>query len=140
VKNVITVTVDNFESAVGALALQLGTTAVFDGVGGDLISRLAPVLPMNSTVYFYGFLSGPVPISLPSVLLMTKNLTLKRFSNFESATAKDQQRLLAALAELRNLIADSTFRTRIEREFTFDQIEEAMIYEARPGSKAVLVA
>ena len=140
VKNVISVAEDNFESVVGALAEQLGTTAVFDGVGGELISRLAPVLPINSMVYVYGFLSGAVPISLPSMLFMAKNLTLRRFSNFESATARDQQRLMAAMTELRSLIADPIFRTRIGREFTFDQIGEAMIYEAQPGAKAVLVA
>jgi len=140
VKNVIVVTEDNFEGAVGALASRLGTTAVFDGVGGELISRLAPVLPMNATVHVYGFLSGAVPISLPSVVLMTKNLTLKRFSNFESATAKDPQKLPVALTELRSLISDPIFRTRIGREFTFDQIGEAMAYEDQPGAKAVLVA
>jgi NADPH:quinone reductase len=139
VKNLISVTDDNFESAVGALASQLGTTAVFDGVGGELISRLAPVLPMNSTVSFYGLLSGAVPISLPSVLFITKNLTLRRFSNFESATARDQQSLLIALTELRSVIADPIFRTRIGREFSFDRIGEAMAYEAQPGAKAVLV-
>lgn len=140
VKNVITVTEDNFESTVGALASQLGTTAVFDGVGGELITRLAPVLPMNSTVYFYGLLSGAVPISLPSLLFIAKNLTFRRFSNFESATARDPQKRQVALTELRSVIADPIFKTRIGREFTFDQIGEAMAYEDRQGAKAVLVA
>jgi NADPH:quinone reductase len=30
---------------------------VFDGVGGELITRIAPRLPRNSTVWFYGFLA-----------------------------------------------------------------------------------
>lgn len=121
------------------LAATLGTTAVFDGVGGELISRIGPVLPMNSTVYCYGFLAGPAPISLPSVLFMMKNLTLKRFSNFESATVLDPVKLKAALDDLQTCIDDPLFQTRVGREFPLDRIDAAMGYEAVPGAKAVLV-
>ncbi len=40
------------------LAAELGATAVFDGVGGALISRLIGILPRRSSIFFYGFLSG----------------------------------------------------------------------------------
>jgi NADPH:quinone reductase len=110
---------ENFESKLGGLAAELGTTAVFDGVGGDLMSRIAPNLPMNSTIYIYGFLGGAVPVSLPSLLFMMKNLIMKRFSNFESATVKGQQKLAAALKELEGLIDDPMFTTRIGREVQF---------------------
>ncbi len=131
---------EGFESDLGAMASQVGATAVFDGVGGDLTTCIAPVLPMNSTIYFYGFLSGATPISLPSFLVVAKNLVLRRFSNFESATAKDGERLTAAMTRPRGWIEDPIFRTRIGREFAFDQIDEAMDYGNRPGAKAVLVA
>jgi NADPH2:quinone reductase len=139
-EHVIATTNENFEADLGALAVQQGTTAVFDGVGGELINRVAPSLPMNSTIYLYGFLAGAVPISLPSQLFVAKNLVMKRFSNFESATVNDPGRLSAALEELRGLIDDPLFQTKIGKEFSFDQIGQAMTYEARPGAKAVLVA
>ncbi len=132
-------TQDGFEGRFATLAEQMGATAVFDGVGGDLVSRLAPHAPANSTFYFYGFLGGAAPVSLASALFMTKNLTMKRFSNFESATVRDRDTLGAALSDLRGMIDDPLFTTRIGKEFPLDQIEEAMRFESAPGAKAVLV-
>src|SRR5450830_746948 len=49
----VIVTREGFTDTLSALSAQLGTTAVFDGVGGDLLTSIAPALPMNSTVYCY---------------------------------------------------------------------------------------
>ena len=130
---------NGFESALGALAEQLGATAVFDGVGADLLSRVAPALPMNSMVWVYGFLGGPTPISVPTSLLLGRNLTLRRFSNLESGTVRDPNRLSAAMSDIESFVDDPLFRTRIGKEFGFAQIDEAMAHEAIPGARAVLL-
>ena len=139
-EHTLVTTEEGFESRFAALAERLGATAIFDGVGGELINRLAPHAPANSTFFFYGFLAGATPVSVPSALFSMKNLTMKRFSNFESATVKDRNKLDAALSDLRDTIADPLFRTRIGKEFSLDQIDEAMQFERTPGAKAVLVA
>ncbi|MET4261692.1 NADPH2:quinone reductase [Bradyrhizobium sp. S3.12.5] len=136
VEHVLASEEEGFEQKLGTLAAQLETTAVFDGVGGALITRIAPHLVMNSTIYVYGFLGAKVPVS--TLLVMGKNLTIRRFSNFESATVKNRSRLSAALRDLEGQIENPMFRTRIGREFSFEQIDEAMAYEAVPGAKAVL--
>ncbi|HKO20845.1 MAG TPA: hypothetical protein VJU82_18370 [Acidobacteriaceae bacterium] len=137
----VIVTNEGFTDALAALSTELGATAVFDGVGGDLPGRIAPSLPMNSTIYFYGFLGGgATPFSMPSVLVMMKNLTLRRFSNFDSRTVKEQDKLASALKALEGMIDDPMLTTRIGREFSLDQIELAMTYESPDGAKAVLVA
>ena len=64
---------------------------------------------------------------------------MKRFSNFESATAKDPARLAAALLDLEAVIEDQLFRTSIGREFRFEDFAAAMEFSAG-GAKAVLVA
>jgi NADPH2:quinone reductase len=134
------VTNEGFTDTLGVLSADFGTTAVFDGVGGDLLGRIAPSLPMNSTIYLYGFLGGSTPFSLQSVLLMMKNMTMRRFSNFDSKTVKEQERLVSALKALEGVIDDPMFTTRIGKEFSFDQIDLAMNYESPTGGKAVLVA
>ncbi len=139
VQHVLATSGKGFEAEVTRLAEQLQTTAVFDGVGGELITRLAPLLPITSTVSFYGFLAGSAPQSVPSAVFMMKNLTMKRFSNFNSATVQDVKQLADALAHLREVIGDPFFRTKVGKTFAFDQIGEAMAYEATPGAKAVLV-
>jgi NADPH:quinone reductase-like Zn-dependent oxidoreductase len=136
----VIVTREGFTDALAELSAKLETTAVFDGVGGELLGTLVPSLPPNSTIYFYGFLGGSVPISFQSVSFMMKNLTMKRFSNFESRTVKEPSRLVAALKALEGVIADPLFRTRIGKQFSYDQIDQAMAYEAGDGTKAVLVA
>lgn len=140
IEHVIVTADEKFESRLGGLAAELQTTAVFDGVGGDMTSRIAPNLPVNSTIYIYGLLGGAAPVSFPSTLFLTKNLIVKRFSNFESQTVKNPAKLTVALKELESLIDDPMFMTRIGREFAFDQISEAMNYEPRSGAKAILVS
>ncbi len=130
----------DFEREFGALARGLRATAVFDGLGGDIVGRLAPHLPENATFYFYGFLDGSKPMSLTTSLFMTRNLVMKRFSNFQSATVRDLRALGDALADLRGCIDDPRFRTRIGEAFSFDDIDPAMRFEVTPGAKAVLVA
>lgn len=136
----VIVTDETLAERLAALAAELGTTAVFDGVGGELLGRIAPSLPMRSTIYTYGFLGGNTPVSIPSLVFMAKDLTVRRFSNFESPTVKDPARLVAALQALDGIIGEPLFRTRLGKEFTFDQIDEAMAYAPSDGSKAVLVA
>ena len=139
VEHVLVTSEKDFESELGKLAAELGTTAVFDGVGGELTGRIAPTLPMYSTIYFYGFLGAAAPVMISSLLIMAKNLVLKRFSNFASETVADPQRLTMAITYLEGVIDDPLFQTRVGKEFAFDQIDAAMAYEAMPGAKAVLV-
>lgn len=123
----VLITIDkDFESDLGKLAAELGTTAVFDGVGGELTSRVAPTLPMYSAIYFYGFLEAAAPVTISSLLIMAKNLVLKRFSNFASETVADPQRLIAAITYLEGVIDDLLFKTRVGKEFAFDHMDAAM--------------
>ncbi|MBN3729077.1 hypothetical protein [Burkholderia sp. Ac-20379] len=113
---------------------------MFDGVGGALLGALAPALAPRSTIYTYGFLDRDEPFSIATALLMMKDLTIRRFSNFESATVRDPARLVRALTALEGLIDDPALRTRLGPAFAFDRIGEAMAFEPADGTKAVLVA
>ena len=139
VDHVLVASARDFESDLARLSAELGTT-VFDGVGGELTSRIAPTLPMYSAIYFYGFLGAAAPITISSLLIMAKNLVLKRFSNFASDTVADPKRLTTAITYLEGVIEDPLFRTQVGKEFAFSQIDAAMAYEATPGLKAVLVS
>ncbi len=139
IEHVLSTTDDDFEMQFEQRAEELQTTAVFDGVGGQLVSRITPLLPVNSTVSFYGFLAGAAPISVATGLFMSKNLVMERFSNFNSPTVRDTERLRDALKKLAQHIGNPLFRTRIGQTFRLDQIHEAIAYERTPGRKAVLL-
>ena len=135
----VIVTQGVFTDALAKLSAELETTAVFEGVGGDFPGRIAPSLPMNSTLYLYGFLAGPEPFSIPSALVMMKNLTIRRFSNFASDTVSEPERRIAALEALAGVIGGPAFETRPGKEFRFEEIDAAMAYESSHGAKAILV-
>jgi NADPH2:quinone reductase len=130
---------EDFENTFARLAEQLNATVVFDGVGGELTSRIAPHLPSNSVLYIYGLLAGSAPISISPGLFLMKNLSIRRFSNFNSATVQDKAKLIEALGYLQEIIEDPMFRTKLGKTFGFYEIADAMAYESTPGAKAVLV-
>ena len=138
VEHILVTTDQNFEQDFATLAERLGATAVFDGLGGDIVSRLAPRVPRNSTFYFYGFLAAGVPFSLETRVFMERNLTMKLFSNFLSPTVTDSERLAAALDDLQGWIADPLFRTPIGKMFAYDKIDAAMSYSDDIGGRPVL--
>src|SRR5450830_1710570 len=90
----VIVTSGGYGAQLAAPAAEWGTTALFDGVGGALLGDVAAAPP-----------------AIHTSLLMIKNLTIRRFSNFESATVKQPARLVAALKVLQGLIADPMFAT-----------------------------
>ncbi len=127
-------------AAVGERAVALDATAVFDGTGGGGLGRLLPHLPQRSTVYAYGFLAGLEPVSFPSALLMGRDLTLRRFSNFDTPAVRDPLALGKAMRDLEAVAGDPLFHTRIGQTFALDAVDAAMAYETSPGAKAVFVA
>ncbi len=70
---------------------------------------------------------------------MGKALTLKRFSNFETPSVRDPERLHQMLQALEAQAADPLFLTRVGRTFALEEIAAAMAFEAEPGAKAVLL-
>lgn len=128
-----------FDAGFAALAAELKTTAVFDGLGGAVLNAILPHLPMHSTVFIYGFLGGAVPVSFPAVLVMSKNLTLRRFSNLESPVVTDPDALAAAMRNIEGLIDDPLCKTKIGAVFHFHEADQAMAYEGPSGARAILV-
>ncbi|RZN35721.1 zinc-binding dehydrogenase [Bradyrhizobium sp. Leo121] len=139
IEHVLLTTQDGFTARLGELAAEIGATAVFDGIGGELLGRIMPVLPTNATVYVYGFMDAATPTAFSSVLIMAKNLTLRRFSNLESATVSEPERLAAVSREIKELIDDPLLKTKVGREFRFDEIGEAIAFQNFSGARAVLV-
>ncbi len=67
-------------------------------------------------------------MTIPSALFMRQNLTLRRSSNFEGATARNRALLNVALANLEAHVDDPSSEARIGQKSRFDQFEAAMVY------------
>jgi NADPH:quinone reductase len=137
-ENVLVQTAKTFESDIAEMTERLETTAVFDGVGAELVNRIVGSLPLHSTVYSYGFLGKERLFSIAGDLLMGRHLTLKSFSNFRSPTVQDPLELETALQQLSGIIAQPHFKTKRGKAFEFENVDEAISYVGRHGEKPIL--
>ena len=127
----------DFEIRLEELANQLGTTAVFDGVGGELISKVAQAVPRNSSIYAYGFLGGDKPMCIHTSMVLMKALTIKGFGNFTSETVRNPKQLENALSQLREIISMPHFKTKVGKRFQFEAFNDALNYTTVEGEKPV---
>lgn len=126
-----------FDTQLRTLSDQLDATAVFDGVGGVLLGRVAKALPQRSTMYCYGFLAGGETVDFVSSLLLMKSLTLTSFGIL-SPTVTDPDNLKRVLPGLQQFIGMPHFRTSLGKSFGFEEAAEALQWQSADGSKAVL--
>ena len=127
-----------FDTQLRTLSGQLNATAVFDGVGGVLLGRVAKLLPRGSTVYCYGFLAGAETLDFASSLLLLNSLTLTSFGIFYSPMVRDSDTLKRVLSGLQQIIGMPHFTTSLGRAFAFEEAAEALSWQSTDGSKVVL--
>jgi NADPH2:quinone reductase len=127
----------DFPAQLQEAAQRLAATAVFDGVGGEILNKILAVLPANTTIYSYGYLGDSTPLLLQTRALM-QGLTIKAFSNFKTATVQDPHQLKQALSAIQKIIHMPHFTTKIGRQFQLEEIAEALQFAAKDGGKALL--
>ncbi len=126
-----------FKEHFAALSGQLKTTAVFDGVGGTLLSEVLEMAPAGTTIYAYGFLGGSVPVSFHTGILI-RQITIKGFSNFKTETVQDPHQLAIALDEISKVIHMPHFRFKIGAKFRLEEIDQALAFSGLNRGKALL--
>jgi NADPH:quinone reductase len=137
-KNVIVEDSTDFSQQLREIAQTLGATAVFDGVGGSVLNKMIDVLPNYTSIYTYGYLGGPTPLTFHTSILNAKGLTITSFGNFRSKTVQDPQLLEKALIAISEVIHQPHFKTKIGKTFPLDAINEALQFSSEDGAKAIL--
>lgn len=128
----------NFDMQLKILCEELGPTAVFDGVGGRLVGRVARVLPAGATIYCYGFLAGGETLDFPSSVLLINDITVTSFSILRPLE-RDAETLRRLLSGLSTIIGLPAFRRAPGKTFGFGDAAEALNWQSTDGSKAALV-
>lgn len=137
-KNVVVQSDADFDQQLSNLADDLSATAIFDGVGGQILNRILPLIPRGSVIYSYGYIGDSVPVSFHTSMLAVKNTIIKPFANTSTETVKDPNKLAQALKEIGKLIHQPHFKTKIGQRFKLEEINEAISYVSVNGGKAVL--
>jgi NADPH2:quinone reductase len=135
--NILVETAPDFKAQFKELSQALQTTAVFDGVGGAILNIIFDVIPNNTTVYTYGYLGGPTPLTIHTSMLM-RGITIKGFSNFRSQTVQNRALLEQAMKDISSFIHLPHFKTKAGQKFKLEDIKSALAYSSGDGSKAVL--
>jgi NADPH2:quinone reductase len=71
----------DFNQQLTETAQVLQATAIFDGTGGETLTKILPLIPANSVIYSYGYIGDAVPVSFHTSMLAVKNIVIKPFSN-----------------------------------------------------------
>lgn len=100
-----------------------GFNYVFDPVGGPGFGLLAEAAAPHATIILYGATS-PQPTELPVITSVNKNLSIRCYAMLlEEQPDRDER----AKAYIRQGIADGWLRPRVEHEFAFDELHEAVV-------------
>jgi NADPH2:quinone reductase len=128
-----------FEQQLKTNAEALNATFCADCIGGSLSAKIIELMPFGSKLYLYGFLANEVvlPINTFSLLLGYKTVSVFFVSFYvASLNEKDKEELH------KNVIAtlSTECKTVISKEFTIDQISEAVeFYEKNASLGKVLI-
>ena len=136
-KNIVVQTDSDFKLYLKELSQKLETTAIFDGVGGEILNTIIEVIPFNSTIYSYGYLGGQTLLTIHTSILM-KGITIKGFGNFRTKTVQSPQNLEKALKDISEIITMPHFKTKIGKKFKLEEINDALQFLSESGGKAVL--
>jgi NADPH:quinone reductase-like Zn-dependent oxidoreductase len=137
-KNIVVQSDPDFNRHLADLAQTLNTTAIFDGVGGDILNKILPLIPRNSVIYSYGYIGDAVPFTFHTSTLAVKNITIRPFSNYNTDTVKNPENLEKAVKEITALLHQPHFKTKTGKQFRLEEIEDALTYAGGNGKKAVL--
>jgi NADPH2:quinone reductase len=119
------------------MAQILNATAVFDGVGGDTLTKILPLVPRNSVIHTYGYID-PMPFTFHTSMLSLKNVVIKSFSNLKTETVTNAENLENALKEIGRLIHMPHFKTKTGQRFRLEEIIDAIAYKGDNGKKPIL--
>ena len=96
---------------------------VFDPVGGDYVDVLAQATAFEGTIFLYGMLSGkPTPYPMSGIW---KGVSL---SFYLLTQTKTPERLGRMKRYIYDRLADGTFKPKVDRVFTFGEVEKAYRY------------
>ncbi|WP_184548171.1 Zn-dependent oxidoreductase [Mucilaginibacter sp. FT3.2] len=137
-KNIIVQSDPDFSEQLTDIAQTLNATAIFDGVGGDILNKILTLIPRSSVIYSYGYIGDAVPFAFHTSTLALKNIIIRPFSNLSTETVKNPENLAKALKEITKLLHMPHFKTKTGKRFRLEEINDALTYAGGNGKKAVL--
>lgn len=116
----------------------LGVDVVIDPIGGDFLGAALRALAWSGRLVVIGFAAGDIP-SVKANYLLLKNISVLGLE-LSQYRQRAPERLVAAQAELFRLWRAGGLKPRVARQFSFEEIPEALEFVAagRTGGRATI--
>ena len=123
-ENIIDTSSPQFESELAAKIAQLKPSAFFDGVGGQVGSKIFSLMPENSTTYCFGILSGDSAYSGNVSDLLFKGKSIKGW--WITAEFTDLTKAFKIVKGAIENMVKGEYKTNIVKTFPPSQFKEAI--------------
>jgi NADPH:quinone reductase len=125
---------EDFEGKLKTTSQEYNATIAIDCIGGNFAAKILELMPFDSRLYLYGFLSGEpeIPLNAMAMLVGNKGFGVYLIVNHVAAlTEKEREDLHKNV--IRTLENES--KTVISKVFTLDEINEALEFYRKNASK-----
>jgi NADPH:quinone reductase-like Zn-dependent oxidoreductase len=126
-----------FETDLAYRISQYHPTAFFDAVGGQLGTTVFTHLPVGSTAYLYGVLSGDRAYNVPAGDLIFKKKMLRGW--WLTAELEEPQRALKIMMGSFANLASGDYKSEISKSFPHEKYQEALEFYSKNASEGKVV-
>ena len=129
----------DFETKLKEIAEKEGATIAFDAINGDFTTKLVSNMPVNSTCYVYGMLSGQVKWSLTETKKLDDGKTISGLIYRSYIQEFKEKGELNKLWEEIHTPLKTIFKTETHKVYPLEEIKEAVEYYKANSSKGKLL-
>lgn len=134
----LNLTSDTFEADLAKIASEIGATAYFSAIAGEVTSKVLKAMPNGSTAYVYGGLSGANVTNLGVDDLIFKGKVVKGFwltQLFSKSGVEEKMNIFSTVQKNLKTVFKTEFTT-----FGIEQISDALLHAQNNSShsKALL--
>jgi len=129
----------DFEAQLKEIANKEGATISFDAINGDIPEKLLRNQPAGSTCYIYGFLNGGTIMDLMNVKEIGDGKTIRGLGYSTYIDEFKQRGEVDKFYEEIHSRLKTIFKTEFEKEYTFDNILEALKDYKANGSRGKIM-
>ncbi len=123
---VLNVSNPGFESDLQQLAHKYNATIAFDAVGGDVSGMILNAMPAGSEIVIYGGLSGKPVGMIDPLGIIFKSKTVRGFNLGDWKNETGEEKFQKISGELQELLIARTLATRIQGEYSLEEVHQAL--------------
>jgi NADPH:quinone reductase-like Zn-dependent oxidoreductase len=125
-EHVLNSSADDFAQQLRADCAQLGATAAFEAIGGEITGSIISAMPPGSTAYVYGALSGDPCSDIDPIELIFQEKSVSGFYLGTWLRRRGMLAILRAAGRVQRMLIDGSLHTKVQRRLTLDEAVDGL--------------